>query len=72
MDQPWNREIEHVDVIRVKGWDALLQWLHVRHVGHWPKSISESLSLQQFSPLISMTLLLTRPAADECSNHRTR
>ena len=47
MDQPWNREIEHADVIRVKGWDALLQWLHVRHVGHWPKHIPEYPSPQQ-------------------------
>jgi uncharacterized HAD superfamily protein len=47
MDQPWNREIEHSDVIRVKGWDSLLQWLHFRHVGHWPTNITEYPSPQR-------------------------
>ena len=47
MDQPWNREIPHADVIRVTGWDALLQWLHVRHLPHWPEHIPESPSFQQ-------------------------
>lgn len=47
MDQPWNREIGHSDVIRVNGWDALLQWLHVRQIGHWPKNILESSSPQE-------------------------
>ncbi len=30
MDQPWNRLIDDRNVIRVTGWDALLQWWHVR------------------------------------------
>lgn len=47
MDQPWNRAIPHADVIRVTGWDALVQWLHVRHLPHWPKHIPESLSFRQ-------------------------
>jgi hypothetical protein len=52
MDQPWNRAIPHADVIRVKGWDALLQWLHVRRVNPWPKNIPEHTSPQQlFSSL---------------------
>ena len=33
MDQPWNRHIVDTKVIRVTGWDALLQWWHVRCVG---------------------------------------
>ncbi|MDH3503322.1 MAG: hypothetical protein OEZ41_00640 [Nitrospirota bacterium] len=47
MDQPWNRAIPHADVIRVTGWDALVQWLHVRHLPHWPKHIPESLAFRQ-------------------------
>lgn len=47
MDQPWNRAIPHADVIRVTGWDALVQWLHVRHLPHWPQHIPESPSFQQ-------------------------
>ncbi|MBA3968453.1 MAG: hypothetical protein H0X47_22300 [Nitrospirales bacterium] len=47
MDQPWNRAIPHADVIRVTGWDALLQWLHVRHLQQWPKDIPESPSFRQ-------------------------
>ena len=31
MDQPWNRQVDDLNVIRVNGWDALLQWWHVRH-----------------------------------------
>jgi 5'(3')-deoxyribonucleotidase len=71
MDQPWNRKIEHVDVIRVKGWDALLQWLHVRHVGHWPKGISEYRSPQQlFSSLLNNASIPVSRVPMECSNHR--
>ncbi|MDR4483218.1 MAG: hypothetical protein R3B95_08335 [Nitrospirales bacterium] len=47
MDQPWNRAIPHADVIRVSGWDALVQWLHVRRLSHWPKHIPESPSFRQ-------------------------
>jgi len=47
MDQPWNRAIPHADVIRVIGWDALVQWLHVRQLPHWPNHIPESPSFQQ-------------------------
>lgn len=47
MDQPWNRQMEPSDVIRVKGWDALLQWLHLRQFEHWPKSALESPSPKQ-------------------------
>lgn len=58
MDQPWNRAIPHADVIRVTGWDALLQWLHVRHMPHWPKHIPESPSFRQLlsSPRNASTL----------------
>ncbi len=28
MDQPWNRETSHPLIVRVTGWDALLQYLH--------------------------------------------
>lgn len=42
MDQPWNRQMESTEVIRVKGWDALLQWLHLRQFDHWPKKVPES------------------------------
>lgn len=47
MDQPWNRAIPHADVIRVSGWDALVQWLHVRHLSSWPKYIPESPTCRQ-------------------------
>ncbi len=47
MDQPWNRAIPHADVIRVTGWDALLQWLHFRHLQQWPKNFPESLSFRR-------------------------
>ena len=47
MDQPWNRTIPHADVIRVSGWDALVQWLHVRHLPNWPKHIPESPTFRQ-------------------------
>ena len=47
MDQPWNRAIPHADVIRVSGWDALVQWLHVRHLPRWPKHIPESPPFRQ-------------------------
>jgi len=32
MDQPWNRHVVDPNVIRVSGWDELLQWWHVRHI----------------------------------------
>ena len=47
MDQPWNRAIPHADVIRVNGWDALVQWLHVRHLPSWPKHFQESPPFRQ-------------------------
>lgn len=72
MDQPWNREIEHSDVIRVKGWDSLLQWLHVRHVGHWPKNIPEYPSPQQLfsSHLINNTSIPASRVPMGCINQR--
>ena len=33
MDQPWNRFGVDSNVVRVSGWDALLQWWHCRHIG---------------------------------------
>jgi len=44
MDQPWNRHVGDPDVIRVQGWDALLQWLHIRSISscweRWRESAS--------------------------------
>lgn len=44
MDQPWNRLVVDPHVIRVTGWDALLQWWHVRmispHSQNWPESVA--------------------------------
>lgn len=58
MDQPWNRTIPHTDVIRVSGWDALVQWLHVRHLPQWPKDIPESPSVRQlFSSHLNVSSL---------------
>lgn len=58
MDQPWNRAIPHADVIRVTGWDALLQWLHVRHIQQWPKEFPESPSFRQlFSSHLNVSSL---------------
>ena len=37
MDQPWNRQIDDPNVIRVSGWDALLQWWHFRQTNTWPR-----------------------------------
>lgn len=42
MDQPWNRQGVHADVIRVTGWDALLQWWHVRHLAPRPHLLQET------------------------------
>ncbi len=42
MDQPWNRQVVDANVIRVTGWDALLQWWHVRHLAPWPHLSKES------------------------------
>lgn len=35
MDQPWNRHVVDTKVIRVTGWDALLQWWHIRPISPW-------------------------------------
>ena len=44
MDQPWNRHVAHPGVIRVQGWDGLLQWLHIGPISscweRWPESTS--------------------------------
>jgi uncharacterized HAD superfamily protein len=42
MDQPWNRQITDPNVIRVSGWDALLQWWHFRHFGAFPQRSYET------------------------------
>ena len=35
MDQPWNRHVVDAKVIRISGWDDLLQWWHVRRIDPW-------------------------------------
>lgn len=71
MDQPWNRMIEHSDVIRVKGWDALLQWLHVRQVDHWPKNIREYFPPQQlYSFHLGKTSFPSVRFPSGCANQR--
>lgn len=57
MDQPWNRGLVHSDVIRVDGWDALVQWLHVRRISHCPTHIPEYPSPQHL-----FSLRLDRPS----------
>ncbi len=42
MDQPWNRQGVDPNVIRVSGWDALLQWWHFRHIGKWLNRFHET------------------------------
>jgi uncharacterized HAD superfamily protein len=42
MDQPWNRQVVDPNVVRVSGWDALLQWWHVRQLNIWPNSFNET------------------------------
>lgn len=42
MDQPWNRQVVDPNVIRVSGWDSLLQWWHFRHIGAWPNRLNET------------------------------
>jgi uncharacterized HAD superfamily protein len=42
MDQPWNRLVSDPNVIRVSGWDALLQWWHFRLLGTWPNRLYET------------------------------
>ncbi len=42
MNQPWNRQIVDANVIRVTGWDALLQWWHFRYMGTWPNRLIET------------------------------
>jgi len=42
MDQPWNRQVVDPNVVRVSGWDALLQWWHVRQISTWPNSFNET------------------------------
>ncbi|MEX0829472.1 MAG: hypothetical protein WD032_04455 [Nitrospirales bacterium] len=46
MDQPWNRLVSDPNVIRVSGWDALLQWWHFRFSGSWPNRLYETPSPQ--------------------------
>lgn len=41
MDQPWNRGISHPLMVRVTGWDALLQHVHYGNDFCWPTSFSE-------------------------------
>ncbi len=47
MDQPWNRQVDDLKVIRVNGWDALLQWWHVRHLSSRSDIRQESASPQR-------------------------
>ena len=47
MDQPWNRQVDDMNVIRVNGWDALLQWWHVRHLSSLWARRQESIPPQQ-------------------------
>ena len=47
MDQPWNRLVVDQNVIRVSGWDALLQWWHLRHTSSPWKMWRESAAPQQ-------------------------
>jgi uncharacterized HAD superfamily protein len=42
MDQPWNRQVVDPNVVRVSGWDSLLQWWHFRHLGTWPNRMNET------------------------------
>ncbi len=42
MDQPWNRQVHDSAMIRVSGWDALLQWWHIRQGKLWPEDLKES------------------------------
>ena len=42
MDQPWNRQFVDSNAVRVSGWDALLQWWHVRRLSGWPMSLNET------------------------------
>ncbi len=44
MDQPWNRQVHDSAMIRVSGWDALLQWWHIRQRKLWPEGLKESLT----------------------------
>ncbi len=54
MDQPWNRQLDALKVIRVNGWDALLQWWHVRYLTSWWDSRRESVPPQQLMRNISV------------------
>jgi uncharacterized HAD superfamily protein len=47
MDQPWNRHVVDPHVIRVSGWDALLQWWHVRHISSRAEVRHETASPRQ-------------------------
>lgn len=47
MDQPWNRQVVDTDVIRVSGWDALLQWWHFRYLSFSSERRQESDAPQQ-------------------------
>ena len=43
MDQPWNRHLTDPHIVRVTGWDAFLQWWHVRHIKNpWPDRAPET------------------------------
>ncbi len=47
MDQPWNRQLAVPQAVRVSGWDALLQWWHVRDTNQWPDGVPETPMPQQ-------------------------
>ena len=47
MDQPWNRQVVDSDMVRVSGWDALLQWWHVRDLSFASEMRQESDAPQQ-------------------------
>ena len=47
MDQPWNRMVIDTRVIRVNGWDALLQWWHLRTLSTHSQNLRESAAPQQ-------------------------
>jgi uncharacterized HAD superfamily protein len=42
MDQPWNRQVDNPNAIRVSGWDSLLQWWHFRNLSPWSNRIPET------------------------------
>jgi len=48
MDQPWNRHVVDANVIRITGWDDLLQWWHVRRIDPWRDISNETPAPQHF------------------------